>query len=152
MRSRTVLTSRTVLASRPTAAPVLAAPLVAVVLALAAGCGAPAPATPAPAAVPRAAEPLTTTSPPTTAPPAGAATSWLMPDLVGATLQDAQDAVQELTGFGIPVTTSTDATGAGRMQVLDANWTVCSQSIAPGTTITPDTDIDFAAVQLDESC
>lgn len=136
---------------------VLAAPVLAAVLALTSGCGAPAPATTAPAgpvpgAVPSVPEPLTTTAPPTTAPAAAAATSWLMPDLVGATLQDAQDAVQELTGFGIPVTTSTDATGAGRMQVLDANWTVCSQSVAPGTTITPDTDIDFATVQLDESC
>lgn len=138
MRSRTVLASR-----------LIAAPVLATVVALAAGCGTPAPAS---AAAPGAAEPLTTTSPPTTAPAAAAATSWLMPDLVGATLQDAQDAVQELTGFAIPVTTSTDATGAGRMQVLDANWTVCSQSVAPGTTITPDTDIDFAAVQLDESC
>lgn len=146
MRSRTVL-----------AAPVLAAVLTTAVLALASGCGAPAPAAttpagPVPGAVPSVPEPLTTTSPPTTAPAAAADTSWVMPSLVGATLQDAQDAVQELTGFGIAVTTSTDATGAGRMQVLDANWTVCAQSVAPGTTITADTDIDFAAVQLDESC
>ncbi len=75
-----------------------------------------------------------------------------MPDLVGANLQDAQNAIQTLTGFGIAVTTSTDATGAGRSQLLDRNWTVCAQNVAPGTTITADTDIDFAAVQLDESC
>ncbi|WP_218606310.1 PASTA domain-containing protein, partial [Pseudonocardia abyssalis] len=81
-----------------------------------------------------------------------AATAWVMPDLVGANLQDAQNAIQSLTGFGIAITTSTDATGAGRNQVLDANWTVCAQNIAPGETITPDSGIDFAAVKLEESC
>ncbi|QNG55674.1 PASTA domain-containing protein [Pseudonocardia petroleophila] len=75
-----------------------------------------------------------------------------MPDLVGANLQDAQNAVQSLTDFGIAVTTSTDATGAGRNQVLDANWTVCAQNIAPGETITADSRIDFAAVKLEEAC
>lgn len=75
-----------------------------------------------------------------------------MPDLVGANLQDAQNAIQALTDFGIAVTTSTDATGAGRAQLLDNNWTVCAQNVAPGETITADTDIDFAAVKLDESC
>lgn len=75
-----------------------------------------------------------------------------MPDLVGANLQDAQDAIQSLTDFAIPVTTSTDATGAGRQQVLDRNWTVCAQSVAPGETLTSGTAIDFAAVKEEESC
>lgn len=75
-----------------------------------------------------------------------------MPDLVGSNLQDAQNAIQSLTDFGIAVTTSTDATGAGRNQVLDANWTVCAQNVAPGETIVAGTMIDFAAVKLEESC
>ncbi len=75
-----------------------------------------------------------------------------MPDLVGANLQDAQNAIQSLTDFGIAITTSSDAGSEGRMQVLDNNWTVCAQNIAPGATITADSMIDFAVVKVDESC
>jgi hypothetical protein len=78
--------------------------------------------------------------------------SWTMPNLVGSGLQDAQDAIQKLTGYGIAVTTSHDATGTGRMQVSDRNWKVCSQNIAPGETITSGTRIDFGVVKLDEDC
>jgi hypothetical protein len=52
-----------------------------------------------------------------------------MPDLVGVGLQDAQDAIQGLTDFRIPVTTSHDATGAGRAQVLDRGWRVYIQPL-----------------------
>lgn len=75
-----------------------------------------------------------------------------MPDLVGENLQEAQDTIQSLTDFGIPVTLSHDTTGAGRTQVLDRNWKVCDQNIAPGATITAASSIDFGAVKLDESC
>ena len=75
-----------------------------------------------------------------------------MPDLVGSNLQEAQNAVQSLTDFAITVTTSHDATGKGREQVLDRNWKVCSQNVAAGATITTDTKIDFGTVKLDESC
>ena len=84
--------------------------------------------------------------------PAQVPQSWTMPDLVGSGLQDAQDTIQRLTGYGIAITTSHDATGAGRAQVADRNWTVCSQSVAPGTTITPATSIDFGAVKRGEDC
>jgi hypothetical protein len=99
---------------------------------------------------------VTVTAPAAT-PPAGPAAaapqaSWIMPDLVGSGLQDAQDTIQRLTGYGIAVTTSHDATGAGRMQVSDRNWKVCSQSVAPGERITSSTIIDFGAVKLDENC
>ena len=92
--------------------------------------------------------------PPVSAPPArdSAGTSWTMPDLVGSNLQDAQNAVQDLTEFQVPVTTSHDSTGAGRQQVMDRNWKVCSQSVAPGTTITKGARIDFGTVKLDETC
>ena len=87
------------------------------------------------------------------APPAAASvSSWTMPDLVGANLQDAQNAIQSLTDFEIAVTTSHDESGAGRQQVVDRNWKVCSQNVAPGEKITKSSRIDFGAVKLEESC
>jgi hypothetical protein len=80
------------------------------------------------------------------------AASWTMPNMVGSGLQDAQDAIQELTGFGIMLTTSHDATGQNRMQIADRNWKVCTQNVPPGGTITRETRIDFGAVKLEESC
>lgn len=122
-------------------------------------CGAPPAAPPAP---PPVAETVTVpprspdiiTYPPTVAPPVTqtAPASWTMPNLVGTGLQEAQDAIQELTGFAIAITTSHDATGADRMQVSDRNWKVCTQNVAPGATITRETRIDFGAVKLEESC
>lgn len=85
-------------------------------------------------------------------PAAPAATSWTMPDLVGANLQDAQNAIQRMTDFGIAVTYSHDESGAGRNQVLDRNWKVCSQNVAPGDTVTAESRIDFGAVKLEENC
>jgi hypothetical protein len=75
-----------------------------------------------------------------------------MPNLVGAGLQDAQDSIQQLTNYGIAITMSHDATGAGRVQVADRNWKVCSQNVPPGETITSSSRIDFGVVKLDESC
>ena len=80
------------------------------------------------------------------------ATNWAMPDLVGSNLQSAQNQIQSLTDFAITVTTSHDATGANRQQVLDENWKVCSQNIPPGHTIDSGTRIDFGAVKLEERC
>ncbi len=133
---------------------------------LLAGCGS-APSGPSapPAAAPPPAAPAAPAvpAPPPTAvsvPGAGAAVpaesagtaSWTMPDLVGGGLQEAQDAVQGLTDFGITLTTSHDATGQDRQQVSDRNWKVCDQNVPPGATITSDTLIDFGAVKLDETC
>lgn len=77
---------------------------------------------------------------------------WAMPDLVGTTLQAAQDRIQALTGGGIFYTSSTDLTGRDRNQVLDDNWRVCSQNVAAGKTVTAATDIEFGVVKLDETC
>jgi hypothetical protein len=96
--------------------------------------------------------PTTSHQAPAPAPAAATASSWTMPNLVGAGLQEAQDSLQALTDYGIAVTTSHDAAGAGRMQVSDRNWKVCSQSVAPGATITSATPIDFGAVKLEEDC
>ena len=55
-----------------------------------------------------------------------------MPDVVGMNLQDAQDLIQE---SGVFFSRSEDATGAGRLQVIDSNWTVVAQTPAPGELI-----------------
>ena len=126
------------------------------VIATTAGCTAPdAPAVPTrTVTVTAPAPPPATTRPAPTPPPVreSTGTSWTMPDLVGSNLQDAQNGVQDLTEFQIAVTTSHDSTGAGRQQVVDRNWKVCSQSVPPGTTITKGARIDFGTVKLDEDC
>ncbi|MBL3670625.1 hypothetical protein JL475_32590 [Streptomyces sp. M2CJ-2] len=71
-----------------------------------------------------------------------------LPDFTGQELQAAQDAAQ---AAGFYMLTSSDATGQGRMQVLDRNWTVCSQTPAPGEHPT-DTTVNFDTVKIGESC
>lgn len=78
--------------------------------------------------------------------------TWTMPNLVGSRLQAAQDRIQNLTNYAITITTSHDETGAGRHQIFDRNWKVCSQNIPAGSTINRHTQIDFSAVKLDERC
>jgi hypothetical protein len=92
----------------------------------------------------------TVTPPPATMPPT--LESWTMPDLVGENLQDAQDEIQALTDWDIFFTTSHDASGLDRMQMLDSGWQVCDQNVAPGTPITADSDIDFGVVRVEETC
>ena len=76
-----------------------------------------------------------------------------MPDLTGEDLQTAQDAIQSLTDDAIFYTSSHDASGQGRHQILDRDWQVCTQNVAPGDKITSDTDIDFGVVRVDvEQC
>ncbi|HEY5199702.1 MAG TPA: hypothetical protein VIJ31_02240 [Acidothermaceae bacterium] len=76
-----------------------------------------------------------------------------MPDLRGKVLQTAQDAIQALTGDAVFFTTSHDATGAGRHQILDRDWKVCTQNVAPGTAFDAAAKIDFGVVRVDtESC
>lgn len=55
-----------------------------------------------------------------------------MPDVVGMNLQAAQNYIQTL---GVFYSRSEDATGAGRLQVLDRNWVVVGQTPEPGTLI-----------------
>ena len=89
---------------------------------------------------------------PTSVPTASTVRTWTMPDLVGANLQDAQNAIQSLTDNAIFFTKSHDATGAGRQQILDRGWKVCTQNVRAGMKITADTTIDFGAAKLDERC
>lgn len=78
--------------------------------------------------------------------------SFTMPNEVGKGLQEAQDHIQEVSGNPLFFTDSSDASGQGRMQILDRNWKVCSQNVSPGTTVDSETDISFATVKLDEDC
>ena len=77
--------------------------------------------------------------------------NFVMPDLVGINLQDAQNAMQQL---GVFFTTSTDASGLGRAQIMDNNWIVCGQNFPPGTQMTGDLEgaIDFTVAKIGESC
>lgn len=70
----------------------------------------------------------------------------VMPDVVCMNLQDAQNTIQEA---GVFFSRSTDATGAGRAQVLDRNWIVVSQDPAAGQPIS-EGDADLSVVKLDE--
>ncbi|MFF1835036.1 hypothetical protein ACFVXE_12655 [Streptomyces sp. NPDC058231] len=72
-----------------------------------------------------------------------------MPSFVGMGLQSAQDAAQEAGFYSL---TSHDSSGRDRMQAFDRNWKVCSQNYKAGTTIPLDTELDFGAVKLEESC
>ncbi|MFJ8112121.1 hypothetical protein [Streptomyces sp. NPDC096132] len=75
--------------------------------------------------------------------------SKAVPDFVGMGLQSAQDKAQEQ---GFYVLTSHDSLGRARMQILDRDWKVCSQNVAVGKTVPPDTELDFGAVKLKETC
>ena len=72
-----------------------------------------------------------------------------MPNLVGQNLQLAQDQLQALGSY---LMDQTDAAGLSRVQVLDSNWQVCSQSPAPGKTVPVDTMVVLSSVKLAERC
>jgi hypothetical protein len=88
----------------------------------------------------------------TEADPAPALDSFTMPNEVGKILQTAQDDVQRAAGNPLFLSHSEDATGQDRFQILDRNWQVCSQNIAPGRTVPWDGHVVFSVVKLDESC
>ena len=83
---------------------------------------APAPVVEAPAAGPA---PATQAAPP-------AEVKVPMPNVVGMNLQAAQDLIQTQ---GVFFSRSEDATGAGRMQILDRDWVVVDQTPAAGELI-----------------
>ncbi|QNG35587.1 hypothetical protein F1C76_02280 [Geodermatophilaceae bacterium NBWT11] len=73
-----------------------------------------------------------------------------MPSLVGLDLQTAQDTIQT---FGVFLSVSHDLLGS-RNQVLDSNWIVCDQNVAPGQQVTGDVEggIDLGVVKREETC
>jgi hypothetical protein len=75
------------------------------------------------------------------------ADTFVMPALVGANLQDAQDALQARGSF---LLTQTDGTGQERFQMLDYNWKVCAQDPPAGTVTSIATLVELVAVKLSE--
>ncbi|MEU8433853.1 PASTA domain-containing protein [Streptomyces sp. NPDC029216] len=82
------------------------------------------------------------------APATGAKTATL-PNLVGKGLQTAQDEAQAAGFYALK---SHDALGRDRLQALDRNWKVCSQTPAGGGTVDTGTTVDFGAVKLEDTC
>lgn len=111
-----------------------------VVLVLVAGCGTDDDAGSADADATTTTAPDQSTVAPSTAPTSTTATTAatsasqpVMPEIAcGTNLQDAQNRVQEA---GVFYSRSEDASGQGRSQVVDGNWTVISQSPPAGTPI-----------------
>jgi len=120
------------------------------VLVLVGGCGAGAEEEREPATTVTVEQPPGNTEAPEEEP--RAVDQWAMPDLVGATLQDAQDQIQALTAGAVFRTGSHDLGGQDRNQVLDRNWQVCTQNVAPGATLTAASQVDFGVVKLEEAC
>lgn len=74
-------------------------------------------------------------------------TSVPMPNVVCMNLQDAQDLIQAL---GVFYSRSSDATGKGRNQVLDANWVVVGQNPDAGVPIS-EGDAVLSVVKIGET-
>ena len=75
-----------------------------------------------------------------------------MPDAVGMDLQQAQDLLHEASGNVLYFSSSEDATGECRMQIVDSNWIVCSQNVVPEATVTTDLNVIFYVVKDNETC
>lgn len=102
---------------------------------------------------PAAASPQAVAPPASASPSAAPTVDFVMPNLVGENLQDAQNAIQAL---GVFFSISHDMLGS-RSQVLDSNWKVCEQDPAAGTKISGPSSqfegaFDLGAVKLTESC
>lgn len=96
--------------------------------------------TPSPTVEPEAAE--------TQAAPAAPET-FTMPKVVGENLQLAQDILQKQGSY---VLDQEDALGLDRIQVMDSNWQVCSQTPKAGKKVPVETVVLLASVKLTESC
>ncbi|MDU0291440.1 hypothetical protein [Saccharothrix longispora] len=70
-----------------------------------------------------------------------------VPDVVGMVHQRAQDTMQDAGLFQLR---EEDATGRGRMLIVDRNWTTTAQSVAAGQVVACDTEITLAARKTDE--
>lgn len=77
------------------------------------------------------------------------AETFIMPALVGANLQEAQNLLQARGSF---LLTQTDGTGQGRFQMLDLGWKVCAQDPAPGTETSIAKLVELITVKLSEAC
>ncbi|MYV78917.1 hypothetical protein GT352_34125 [Streptomyces sp. SID1046] len=96
---------------------------------------APSTATPGPSSAPSSAAPATKTA--------------TLANFVGKGLQTAQDEAQAAGFYALK---SHDALGRDRLQALDRNWKVCSQTPAAGASVDTGTSVDFGTVKLEETC
>lgn len=78
--------------------------------------------------------------------------TWLMPDLRGDSLQTAQSRLENMTDGALSYSSTYDASGRGDSVTFDALWTVCSQSIPPGATVTADSYVGLGIVSTSLSC
>jgi hypothetical protein len=78
--------------------------------------------------------------------------SFVMPNEVGKGLQASQDDLQAVSGDALYYSASRDALGTDRFQIIDSDWKVCSQNVAPGTRVTSKMTVTFSVVKLDETC
>ena len=93
----------------------------------------------------------TTVEPSPTSAAGGA--QFTMPDEVGRVLQAAQDDIQRVSHDPVFYTSSKDATGRGRHQILDRDWKVCRQNVLAGRVVERKTVlITFSVVKLAETC
>ncbi|MFT7837398.1 hypothetical protein Q5530_14720 [Saccharothrix sp. BKS2] len=95
------------------------------------------------------AAPLTTTPPPVTTAEAAPATpkTCTVPNVVGLVHQTAQDTMQ---AAGLFFLHEEDATGQGRLLVVDRNWTTTAQSVAAGEVVDCATRIVLSAKKIGE--
>ncbi|MGM1059818.1 hypothetical protein [Saccharothrix sp. Mg75] len=81
-------------------------------------------------------------------PPGGrAADTCTVPQVVGMVHQEAQDALQAAGLFRL---LEEDATGQGRMVLVDRNWVTTAQSVPGGQVVDCGTDITLAAKKIGE--
>lgn len=73
--------------------------------------------------------------------------SGTVPNVVGMNHQAAQDAMQEAGFYNL---TEEDATGQGRMLIMDRNWVVVSQSPKGGAKVSEDKKIVLRSKKLDD--
>lgn len=122
--------------------------------ALAAACATPTGRTTAPAggqttttpAAPATTAPAATAMPGTTQ-QAAAPKTCTVPHVVGMVHQTAQDTMQ---AAGLFMLREEDATGLGRMLVMDRNWTTVEQSVQAGQVVDCSTTIVLKAKKTDE--
>lgn len=83
----------------------------------------------------------------TQAPAAAANSTCTVPDVVGMVHQKAQDTMQ---AAGLYLLSEQDATGKGRVLVLDRNWITTAQSVPAGSVVDCTTKILLSAKKIGE--
>jgi beta-lactam-binding protein with PASTA domain len=104
--------------------------------------------------VPAAGSPLTPGTPvtvrigkPTDGAASGTVTAGVVPNVVCKELSSAKELLKRA---GFVELSAQDATGQGRHQILDTNWIVVAQSVAPGRRADPVTPIVLSVVKYGE--